>query len=135
MVEMKLSKIVINETTDQQVIVLVEAGGERSFPIMIGPYEALAIRRGVREEATPRPLTHDLLLSVIRSLSDGLDHVEITELKNHTFYANLLVKQNGRIVAIDARPSDAIALAVAVRCRILCHEDVLNEVVQEPPAP
>jgi bifunctional DNase/RNase len=130
MVEMRLSKIVINETAEQQVIVLQETEGERSFPIMIGIVEALAIRRGVRDETLARPQTHDLLLSVIAGLTDGLDHVEITELKSHTFFARLFVKRDGQLIDFDSRPSDAIALAVAAKRPIFCHESVLKEVSQ-----
>ena len=133
MVEMTLSKIIINETTDQQVIVLQEADGERSFPIMIGVMEALAIRRGVRGETYPRPLTHDLLGSVIGALGDGLDHVAITELKDHTFYAKLVIRRGDDLVEVDARPSDSIALAVAAKSPIRCAESVLDQVCRQDP--
>ena len=133
MVEMKLSKIVITETLGQNVIVLQEADGERSFPILIGPYEALAIRRGVREETLPRPQTHDLLASVIAALCDGIDRVEVTELRNHTFHAKLILRRDGELIEIDSRPSDAIALAVAAKRPIHCDESVLDEVASQPP--
>ena len=131
MVEVKLTKIVITDTLGQNIIVLQEVNGNRSFPILIGPYEALAIRRGVREETLPRPQTHDLLAAVINRLSDGIDHVEVTELKNHTFYAKLVLRKNGELIEIDSRPSDAIALAVAAKRPIWCAEEVLDEVAGE----
>ena len=133
MVEVKLTKIVITDTLGQNVIVLQEANGKRSFPILIGPYEALAIRRGVREETLPRPQTHDLLAAVIERLSDGIDHVEVTELREHTFHAKLVLRKNGELIEIDSRPSDAIALAVAAKRPIHCAEKVLDEVATEPP--
>ena len=134
MVEMKLSKIVITDTMGQNVIVLQEANGERSFPIMIGPYEALAIRRGVREETLARPQTHDLLAAIITRLCDGIDHVAVTELRDHTFHAKVVLRRDSELIEIDSRPSDAIALATAAKCPIYCDEAVLDEVATEPPA-
>lgn len=93
----------------------------------------------MREEAHPRPQTHDLLAAVIERLTDGLDHIEITELKKHspdalgeTFFARLVLRHNGELVELDARPSDAVALAVTAKCPILCAEAVLQRACQEP---
>jgi len=133
MIEMKLSKIVITDMPGQNIIFLREADGQRSFPILIGPYEALAIRRGVREETLPRPQTHDLLGTVIERLSDGIDHIEVTALKDETFHATLFLRRNGEMIEIDSRPSDAIALATASKRPIFCHESVLEEVARHTP--
>ena len=101
MVHMELSRIMISETSDHQIIVLKEKGGQRSFPIVIGLHEAWAIDRAVKEIPTPRPLTHDLLSSVITQLSGGVERIEISDLKNNTFYAKIVIKQNGSALEID----------------------------------
>jgi bifunctional DNase/RNase len=127
MVEMLLHRILISETSDQQYIFLKEKGGERTFPIVIGYYEALAIDRFVKETAVPRPMTHDLLVKVVEGLGARLDRVEVTNLKESTFYAVLHLETDGRKVEVDARPSDAIAVATALKARIFVSEKVLEE--------
>jgi len=128
MVHMELSRIMISETSDHQIIVLKEKGGQRSFPIVIGLHEAWAIDRAVKEIPTPRPLTHDLLSSVITQLSGGVERIEISDLKNNTFYAKIVIKQNGSALEIDSRPSDAIALAMQGNTPIYVAKSVLEEV-------
>ncbi len=128
MVLMELSRIMISETSDHQIIVLKEKDGDRSFPIVIGLHEAWAIDRAVKEIPTPRPLTHDLLINVITQLSDGLEKIEISDLKNNTFYAKIIIKQNGSILEVDSRPSDAIALAMQRKTPIYVAKKVLEEV-------
>lgn len=137
MIEVELSRIIINERSDQQVIVLKEKGGERAFPILIGIYEATAIDRGVKEYRTPRPLTHDLICSLLKSLRVGLDRVVVNDLRSQTFYAKLLLRRDGEVVEIDSRPSDAIAVAVQFGAPIYVEEKVFDEVMQgqEPEAP
>jgi bifunctional DNase/RNase len=110
-VAMRLTKIIISEISDQ-LIYLKEIDGDRQLPIVIGFFEATSIDRRVRNRHSPRPLTHDLLVGVVDSLGAELDSVLISELRDHTYYAQLRVKQNGELVEIDARPSDAIAVAV-----------------------
>jgi len=128
MVLMELSRIMISETSDHQIIVLKENGGERSFPIVIGLHEAWAIDRAVKEIPTPRPLTHDLLTNIIAQLSDGLEKIEISDLKNNTFYAKIVINQNGNTIEIDSRPSDAIALAMQRKAPIYVAKKILDEV-------
>lgn len=131
-VAMELSRIIISEINDQQVVYLKEVEGERTFPILIGWFEATSIDRHVRQVETTRPLTHDLLVSVVEELGGELQDVVITELKDHVYYARLRVRQDGELLDVDARPSDAIA--VAVTCDpplpIFVSEDVLNDVMQ-----
>jgi len=128
MVEMVLHRILISETTDQQYIYLKEKAGERSFPIVIGFNEAQAIHRFVNQQAVPRPQTHELLTSVLSVLGARLVRVEVTNLKDSTFYAVLhLLTSDGRTAELDARPSDAIALATAVKVPIFVAEAVLEE--------
>src|SRR5438132_3276197 len=109
---MELKRIIISEVHDQQVIMLKEVEGDRSFSIMIGIFEATSIDRRVKKLPSPRPLTHDLVASVIDSLGGELRDIYISELKDHTYFAKLRVRQEGEMVEIDCRPSDAIALAV-----------------------
>jgi len=128
MVEMELTRIIISETSDQQHIVLKEKGGVRELPIVIGIYEATAIDRGVKQIQTLRPLTHDLVRSVIGGFSARLERVVISDLRESTFYATLVIVQNGEVVEIDSRPSDAIAVAVQDGTPIFVEEKVLEEV-------
>ena len=125
---MELSSIVISETHDEQVIVLKEVEGERAFPIVIGIWEAVAIDRNIKGKKTPRPITHDLLENVIHGLNAKLDRIIVTELRDRTFFAKLLLRQNGKTIEVDSRPSDAIALAVQMRAPIYVEETVLEEV-------
>jgi bifunctional DNase/RNase len=129
-VAMELARIVISEVTSEQVIWLREIEGPRSFPILIGIFEATSIDRRVKGFEAPRPLTHDLLVNSIELLGGEFQDVVINELKDHTYYAQLRVRQEGELVEIDARPSDAIA--VAVTCDpplpIYVSEDVLHDI-------
>ena len=131
MVEMQLIRIVIHETGDEQVIVLKEKNGERSFPIVIGIFEAAAIDRKIKKIRTPRPMTHDLLENAIRGLSASLERIVVTELRDSTFFAKLVLKSNGKIAEIDSRPSDAIALATQWGAPIFVAEEVLDSVATE----
>lgn len=112
MIPMELSKIIITETSDHQIIVLKEREGQRSFPIVIGLHEAWAIDRAVKGITTPRPLTHDLISNIIEGLNAGVVRIIISDLRNNTFYAKIILQQNASMVEIDSRPSDAIALAM-----------------------
>lgn len=126
-IEMELSRIIINETSDQQIIVLKERDGQRSFPIVIGIVEVFAIDRRLKGIKPPRPMTHDLLGNIIESLGAKVEKVVINDLRNHTFYAKIYLSMNGRIVEIDSRPSDAIALGTASNTPIYVAEHVLDE--------
>ena len=132
-VPMELSRIIISEINDQQVIYLKEIEGERSFPILIGIFEATSIDRRVKGYQSPRPLTHDLVCSVVDNLGAEFQDVVISELKEHTYFAKLRVRHNGELVEIDARPSDAIAVAVTCdpTLPIYVSEEVLNDVLGE----
>ena len=127
-VQMELHKIIISEMQDQQIIVLTEVDGERKFPIVIGSNEALAIDRRLKGQFHPRPLTHDLLASVIEHLGGSIDRIEINNLKDHTFFANIHIRHNGSVVKVDSRPSDAIALGIAGNVDIFVAEHVLAQV-------
>jgi hypothetical protein len=124
----ELIRIMITETGEHQVIVLKESKGERAFPIMIGFFEAAAIDRRIKGHVLPRPMTHDLLGAVIESLGGRLAKVVVTDLKDHTFFASLVIERDGNRVFVDARPSDAIALAVAGNTPIFVEDHVLDQV-------
>ncbi len=130
-VHMELKRIIISEVHDQQVIMLKEVEGDRSFPIVIGIFEATSIDRRVRGMPSPRPLTHDLVASVIESLGGEFRDIFISELRDHTYYAKIRIRMDGEMVEVDCRPSDAIALAVTARVPIYVAEDVLEEVCGE----
>ena len=134
MVPMQLSRIFIREMTDMQIIELSEVGGDRTFPIVIGLPEAFAIERRLKGIEIPRPQTHDLLASVMDALGGVLQRIEIHDMREGTFYARLVVDQSGREVAIDSRPSDAIALGVAKGVPILVDEAVLQQAHSEAAA-
>jgi hypothetical protein len=125
---MELNKIIISEMQDQQIIVLKEVDGDRHFPIVIGSSEAMAIDRRLKGIPTPRPLTHDLLASVIEHLGGTLERIEINHLQDHTFFAQIHIRQDGQVIEVDSRPSDAIALGIANSVPIYVAEQVLDEV-------
>ena len=129
-VRMDLSQIVISETRDQQLIVLRERNGTRELPIVIGLDVAFAIDRRVKGVHLSRPLTHDLLANVIESLGAELEKIVVNDLRQHTFYAKLVIRNQGELVEVDSRPSDAIALGVATEVPIYVEEHVLREVAQ-----
>lgn len=128
LVEVELVKIVIRDTSDQQYIFLKEKNGDRSFPIVIGYFEASAIDRRVRGIDTPRPMTHDLMGTTIEALGGRIVKVVVIRLHENTFYARLYIHRNGDEVDIDCRPSDAIALAVQSGSTLYVAEEVLDAV-------
>jgi len=130
MIPMRLARIVISETSENQIIVLQEIDGERRFPIVIGIYEATAIDRNLKEIRAPRPLTHDLLCSVINALDADLERIIVTDLHNNTFYAKLVLTRDGKTVEVDSRPSDAIAIATNLGAPIFVEEQVIEKVSQ-----
>lgn len=131
LVQMELARIIISEINDQQVVFLreVEGGQDRSFPILIGIFEATSIDRRVQGHVPPRPLTHDLLKNVIEELGGETQDVVITNLVDHTYYAVIRIRRNGEVIEVDSRPSDAIALATHYdpHLPIYVDEDVLEE--------
>jgi len=129
-VEVELSRIIINETSDQQIIVLKERNGSRAFPIVIGIVEIFAIDRRLKGITPPRPMTHDLLASVIDHLGAKVDRIVVDDLRNHTFYAKIYLNVNGRTVKVDSRPSDAIALCAAINAPIFVADHVFDKTSQ-----
>ena len=130
LVQMELARVIISDLGDQQVIYLREIEGERTFPILIGLFEAHSIDRHVKGETVPRPLTHDLLKNVIEDLGGDVQDVVINKLVDHTYYALIRIRRDGELVEVDSRPSDAIALSVHYEpyLPIYVSDSVLGEV-------
>ncbi len=137
---MELSRILIRELNDYQIIELREfregaavanAPPARAFPIVIGLPEAYAIERSLKGVTVKRPQTHDLLASVIKSLGGELQSITINSLSNSTFFATLDVMKDGALVRIDSRPSDALALAVAADVPVMVDETVLDAAAKD----
>jgi bifunctional DNase/RNase len=128
MVQVELYKIIIDEKNDEQAIVLREKGGQRQVPIVIGFVEASSIQMRIAGVTTPRPLTHDLLASVIQSLEAKVEHLLIDDLVEGTFFAKLCLKDHeGHSVLVDSRPSDGIALAVRLNIPMFVEEKIFEQ--------
>jgi bifunctional DNase/RNase len=126
MVEVTVDSIRVSLMTQHRVVVLKETDSDRYLPIWIGPFEADAITIQLQGVQVPRPLTHDLLKSFIRELGIKVSHVLVSELRNDTFYAQIVIDVDGDSMEIDSRPSDAIALAVRVGAPIFVSEQVMG---------
>jgi hypothetical protein len=127
MIDVTLSRIVVREGDERQYIVLAEVDGSRGFPIVIGNNEVGEIQRVVHKLEPERPLTHQLAFSAIGALGGRIQAVEIVDLKQNTFFARILLERSpNERIELDARPSDAIALALRAKCPIRVSEEVLN---------
>ena len=126
MIEMTIDSIRVSIMNYQRVIILKEKNAERLLPIWIGPGEASAIAMHMADMEFSRPLTHDLLCSVLSSLGGALQRVIITKVQKSTYYAELIVQRNGDLISVDARPSDSIAVALRVDARIFADDDLLE---------
>jgi hypothetical protein len=129
MVSCALGRVVLQDGADRQLIYLVEKEGDRGFPIVIGSSEAHEIYRVLHGRDPDRPLTHKLAYDLIEALGATVKHVDVVALKNNTFYAQIALQNEGGdvLAVVDARPSDAIALAIRARCPIRVAEDVLGQ--------
>jgi len=124
----ELAQTIINEEIDQQIIVLREKGDpQRSFPIVIGMGEILAIDRRMKGIALPRPLTHDLLEQVIDRMGGVVQKIVISDLRDHTFFAEIHVQQGDNLVKIDSRPSDALALSAGLSIPLFVEDHVFDK--------
>ena len=129
-VEAELSRIIINEASDQQVIFIKEKNGDRNFPIVIGIVEIFAIDRRLKGIKPPRPMTHDLLAKAIETLDAKIEKIVINDLRHHTFFAKIFLRKDGELVEIDSRPSDAIALCVSTSAPIFVADHVFDKACQ-----
>ncbi len=126
MVEMKVEGLTLDPLTNMPIIILKDLAGDKALPIWVGYFEANAIALEIEKINTPRPMTHDLLNNIISSLQAKVKHILVTDLKDNTFFAEILVIQNGSDMTIDSRPSDAIALALRSKSPIFVEEKVIE---------
>ena len=127
MLEMSIESIRVSLVNYQRVVILKEANADRYLPIWIGPAEADAIAVKLQDVSVPRPLTHDLLRSVISDLGAAVNSIIVSDLSNDTFYAKIILEIDGKSLEVDCRPSDAIALAVRAKAPIFADESVLDK--------
>ena len=127
MIEMELTGVRVELPTNQPIVLLRERDGERYLPIWIGAAEAAAIALSLQGVVTPRPMTHDLLKSILEDLAIQVQRIVVTELRDATFFATITLTRQGENYEVSSRPSDAIALAVRTSAPIFASEDVLSE--------
>ena len=133
LLEVKVQGLILEPKSQQNIVILREVDGQRILPIWIGPGEAQAIRRILSEEPFPRPLTHDLLHLVVEGLKARVTRIVISDLKENTFYASVIIERDGQVLSIDARPSDSVALALRARAPIFANETLLQPPPREAP--
>jgi uncharacterized protein len=133
-IEMTIKGLMVDPVTNVPIILLRDAGGQKVLPIWVGIFEANAIALQIENVTPPRPMTHDLLKTVITDLKASVLKVVVSDLKENTFYALIYLDLNGDTVAIDARPSDAIALALRSRCPIFVEESVIEGAENRDPS-
>jgi len=126
-VEMKIKGLMIDPVSNMPIIILKDATGQAVLPIWVGIFEANAIAVRLENIVSPRPMTHDLLRNVIDELQARIQRITITDLKDNTFFARILLTCSGRDLIIDARPSDAMALALRAEAPIFVEQSVLDK--------
>jgi len=127
MIELSIESIRVSLMNYQRVVILKEKDADRYLPIWIGPAEADAIAVRLQEVSVARPLTHDLLRAIVEALGASVSHIVVNDLANDTFFARIYLEVDGRVLEIDSRPSDAIALAVRAQVPIYAEETVLEK--------
>jgi len=125
-IEMTIKGLMIDPITNMPIVILKDREGNRVLPIWVGIFEANAIALQIENISTPRPMTHDLLKNVLADLEANVEKIVVTELKDNTFYAMIYLKRGGEILAVDSRPSDAIALALRTKSPIFVEEAVVE---------
>jgi len=125
-VEMKIRGLMMDPATNMPIVVLKDVHGSAVLPVWVGIYEANAIALEIEKVQTPRPMTHDLLRNVLLGLNVRVQKVVVNDLRDQTFYALIWIERDGRIMSIDSRPSDALALALRVDCPIFVEDEVLK---------
>lgn len=132
MIEVTVDSIRVSLVSQQRIVVLKEKDGDRQLVIWIGHAEADSITLKLQGHEVPRPMTHDLLRNLIKDMGGALEHVYIHDLREDTYFAFLAVKQNGRRIEVDARPSDSIALAIRAQCPIFVSEVIMDRAAIAP---
>ena len=125
-VEMKIRGLMMDPVTNMPIVILKDAEGKSVLPIWVGVYEANAIALEIEKVATPRPMTHDLIKNILMGMTTGVRKVVVSELKDDTFFALIWIEHNGEMTSIDARPSDALAVALRLDCPIYVDDSVLK---------
>jgi bifunctional DNase/RNase len=125
-IEMKIRGLMMDPLSNSPIVVLKDVSGEGVLPIWVGIYEANAIALEIEKVATPRPMTHDLIKNVLTGLDARVHKVVVNELRDDTFFAVIWMEREGRVISVDSRPSDALALALRVDCPIYVEEGVLK---------
>src|SRR6202171_4732749 len=125
-VEMKIRGLMMDPVTNMPIVILKDTSGDAVLPIWVGIYEANAIALEIEKVSTPRPMTHDLIKSLLLGLNTGIKKVVVSELKEDTFYAVIWLDKDGDLISVDSRPSDALALALRLDCPIYVDESVLK---------
>jgi uncharacterized protein len=127
LIEMTIKGLMVDPITNMPIVILKDKDGDRVLPIWVGIFEANAIALQIENIATPRPMTHDLLRNVISDLHAEVERIVVNDLRDNTFYAVIFLEVNGTEVAIDSRPSDAIAVALRMKAPIFVAEKVIRE--------
>ena len=125
-IEMKIRGVMMDHVTNMPIVVLKDLGGETVLPIWVGIYEANAIALEIEKVSTPRPMTHDLIKILLMGLETGIQKVVVNELKDDTFFAVIWLEKDGKLISVDSRPSDALALALRLDCAIYVEDSVLQ---------
>jgi bifunctional DNase/RNase len=125
-VEMKIRGLMMDPVTNMPIVILKDLSGNSVLPIWVGVYEANAIALEIEKVATPRPMTHDLIKTLLLGLNTAVNKVVVSELKDETFYAVIWLDRDGELISVDSRPSDALALALRLDCPIYVEETVLK---------
>src|SRR6202041_3628837 len=125
-VEMKIRGLLMDPISNMPIVILKDAGTDTVLPIWVGIYEANAIALEIEKVSTPRPMTHDLIKTLLVGLEAGIKKVVVNELKDDTFFAVIWVQRNGELISVDSRPSDALALALRLDCPIFVDDSVLK---------
>ena len=125
-IEMTIKGLMVDPVTNMPILLLRDAEGKKVLPIWVGIYEANAIALQIENVSTPRPMTHDLIKTLLIGLETGVRKVVVNELRDDTFYALIWLERNGDVISVDSRPSDALALALRLDCPIFVDESVLK---------
>jgi bifunctional DNase/RNase len=125
-VEMKIRGLMMDPVTNVPIVILKDVNGNAILPIWVGVYEANAIALEIEKVSTPRPMTHDLIKTLLMGLHTGIRKVVVSELRDDTFYAIIWLEKEGELISVDSRPSDALALALRLDCPIYVEEAVLK---------